>query len=51
MQVNEIIEELFGPAGTLAEDAVSIHTDEGIELNHFDELLAIDFEPFDFNTI
>ena len=50
--VSEIIDELFGPDGLPDEEEyVDLPTlsgeDEGIELNHFDEL-AYDIEPFDF---
>ena len=46
--ISEIIDELFGPNGIPDEDLpTSNEDDEGIELNHFDEL-AFDIEPFDF---
>ena len=50
--VAEIVDELFGPDGLPDEEEyVDLPTlsgeDEGIELNHFDEL-AYDIEPFDF---
>ena len=50
--VSELLDEIFGPGGIDEEDLRQIqieseNTDEGIELNHFDEL-AFDLEPFDF---
>ena len=50
--VSEIVNELFGPDGIPnEEDFPDLPTlngeDEGIELNHFDEL-AYDIKPFDF---
>ena len=45
--LSEIIDELFGPNGIPDENLSTSNEDEGIELNHFDEL-AFDIEPFDF---
>ena len=50
--VSDLLDEIFGPGGIDDEDLqqIQIHSensDEGIELNHFDEL-AFDLEPFDF---
>ena len=44
--ISDILDELFGPDG-LPDEILSNNEDEGIELNHFDEL-AFDIEPFDF---
>ena len=43
--ISDILDELFGPNGI--PDEILSNEDEGIELNHFDEL-AFDIEPFDF---
>ena len=43
--ISDILDELFGPDGL--PDEILPNEDEGIELNHFDEL-AFDIEPFDF---
>ena len=45
--LSEIIDELFGPNGIPDGNLSTSNEDEGIELNHFDEL-AFDIEPFDF---
>ena len=48
--ISDLLDELFGPAG-IPDDILPNETlsneDEGIELNHFDEL-TFDYEPFDF---
>ena len=43
--ISDIVDELFGPNGI--PDEILSDKDEGIVLNHFDEL-AFDIEPFDF---
>ena len=50
--VSELLDEIFGPGGIDEEDLHQIqieseNSDEGIELDHFNEL-AFDLEPFDF---
>ena len=50
--ISDLLDELFGPDGIPDEilpDETLSNEDEGIELNHFDEL-TFDIEPFDFLT-